>query len=282
MILKRLFRIRSGLIGFVLCVLIVIIAILAPLLAVSNFDMMHEGKFQLTPIWSADGQWPHILGTDDVGRDVWSRLLYGARFSLGSSLLVVLISSTIGTLLGMIAGWFGGRIDRVISRFADITMALPSLLLALIVVTVVGQGLTGAIFAVALTGLPGFIRLARAQTQIERNKLYVTASHLFSAPMWYQFRMNLIPNIAAPLLVQTSLSFSDGLLNIAALGFLGLGAKPPTPEWGTMLADAMPYLETNPWLVSLPGLCILISVLAFNLVGDALRDVLDPKLRGRG
>jgi len=192
--------------------------------------------------------------------------------------MVVLFSLTLGTLLGLWAGFQGGKVDTLIMRGVDILMSLPSILLAIVVVAVLGPGLFHAILAVSIVAVPGFIRLVRASVLEEKGKEYVAASRSFGAGPFRQIFLVIFPNCLAPLIVQGSLGFSEGILNAAALGFLNLGAQPPTPEWGTMLADGRSFIETSPWLVTLPGLCILIVVLGFNLMGDGLRDASDPRL----
>lgn len=270
---------RGAVMGLAVVLAFCLLAIFAPWMAPYDPTTVIDGAYNLPPIWSQGGSSQFWLGTDDVGRDVLSRLLYGAQVSLGVGVLVVVVSATLGTLLGLLAGYRGGWLDSLIMRLTDVLMALPSILLAIVVVTVLGQNLMNAIFAAALTVIPGFVRLVRAQVLAEKNKQYVLASHSFGAGGFRQAFSNILPNCAAPIIVQGTLGFSDGILNVAALGFLGLGAKPPTPEWGTMLSDARAYIESSPWLVTLPGLCILIVVLAFNILGDGLRDALDPRLK---
>ena len=270
---------RGAVVGLVLVTLFVLVAIFAPWIAPYDPTVIHDGIFSQPPFWSAGGNFTYVLGTDDVGRDVLSRLIYGARISMGVGFMVVIFSLSIGTLLGLLAGYAGGFIDKVIMRLTDILMALPSILLAIVVVTILGQSLTNAVIAVGVVVIPGFIRLVRAQVMIEKNRQYVIASGSFGAGAGRQVFINILPNTMAPVIVQGTLGFSDGILNVAALGFLGLGAKPPTAEWGTMLADARAFIESAPWLVTLPGLCILIVVLGFNLLGDGLRDALDPRLK---
>jgi dipeptide transport system permease protein len=256
----------------------VFLALSASWLPIPPPDKVFDGQQLLPPVWSAAGSWAHMLGTDDLGRDTLSRLLYGSRISLGFGFLCVLTSVLVGGLLGLTAGFFGGFWDRMVLRGVDILMALPSLLLAIVVVAVLGPSLWNALWAVTLVALPGFIRITRASVLNEREKDYVQASRAFGAGSWRLMVLNILPNCLAPMIVQASLGFSDGILNMAALGFLGLGAQPPTPEWGVMLADSKAYLETASWLVTWPGLCILSVVLAFNLLGDGLRDAFDPKL----
>lgn len=270
---------RGAVGGLVIVLLFVLIAILAPLLAPYDPAQIHDGVFSQPPFWSANGTHQFWLGTDDVGRDVLSRLIYGARISMGVGFMVVIFSLSIGTLLGLLSGYAGGWVDKIIMRLTDILMALPSILLAIVVVTILGQSLSNAVIAVGIVVIPGFVRLVRAQVMIEKNRQYVVASGSFGAGPGRQVFINILPNTLAPVIVQGTLGFSDGILNVAALGFLGLGAKPPTAEWGTMLADARAFIESAPWLVTLPGLCILIVVLGFNLLGDGLRDALDPRLK---
>jgi peptide/nickel transport system permease protein/dipeptide transport system permease protein len=271
---------RGAFTGLLLILFFILLALLAPVLAPYAPDQVVDGALRLPPNSHFENHY-FVFGTDDIGRDLLSRLLYGSRVSLLVGLSVVLISASLGTLLGLLAGYFGGAADRVISRTMDLIMALPSVLFAIVIVAVLGPGLTNAIFAVAIVALPNFVRLIRAAVMAERNKQYVQAAHLYGAgPFRILFR-EILPNCMAPLIVQASLGFSDGVLNCAALGFLGLGAQAPIPEWGTMLSDARSYIETSPWMVNLPGLCILLVVLSFNLLGDGLRDALDPRLKNR-
>ncbi|MGE0616696.1 MAG: ABC transporter permease subunit [Bacteriovoracia bacterium] len=270
---------RGAVIGLVLIVCFVGLAILAPLLAPADPAEIFAGKLRLAPVWGEGGSWEHPLGTDDVGRDQLSRLLYGARVSLGVGFLVVCISMSVGTLIGLISGYFGGWFDRFAMRGVDILMSLPSILLAIVVVSILGPSLLNAILAVSIVTIPTFIRQVRASVLAEKPRQYVTASRSFGAGHFRQIFFNILPNCMAPLIVQATLGFSDGILNAAALGFLGLGAQPPTAEWGTMLADSRAFIESAPSLVTLPGVCILTTVLGFNLFGDGLRDAFDPRLR---
>lgn len=276
--LKKLFLNRAAVLSLVFLAVWCVIAVSASVLPIARPDNVFEGQQMLPPIWSAKGTWVHPLGTDDLGRDTLSRLAYGSRISLGFGFLCVFTSTLIGGLLGVTAGYFGGIWDRFVLRLVDILMALPSLLLAIVVVAVLGPSLWNALWAVTVVALPGFIRISRASVLSEREKEYVQASRAFGAGPLRQMFVIILPNCLAPMIVQASLGFSDGILNMAALGFLGLGAQPPTPEWGVMLSDSRAYLESAAWLVTWPGLCILSVVLAFNLLGDGLRDAFDPKL----
>lgn len=270
---------RGSLIGLGIVVFFTLVALLAPWISPFDPAMIHDGVLVKPPFWGEGFVSGHWLGTDDVGRDLLSRLIHGARISMTVGFMVVVFSLSIGTLLGLLAGYAGGWIDVLVMRAMDILMALPSILLAIVVVTVLGQNLMNAIIAVSITVIPGFVRLVRAQVMVEKNRQYVVASRTFGAGSIRQALINILPNCMAPVIVQGTLGFSDGILNVAALGFLGLGAKPPTAEWGTMLSDARSFIESAPWLVTLPGICILIVVLGFNLLGDGLRDALDPRLK---
>lgn len=269
---RKLRENRAAMLSMIFLGIWILLALLAPLLPLHAPHEVFEGKAMQPP--SAE----HPLGTDDLGRDLLSRLVFGARISLGFGFLCVVTSVLIGGTLGVTAGFFGGWWDRLVLRFVDILMALPSLLLAIVVVAVLGPSLWNALWAVTLVALPGFIRVSRAAVLAEREKEYVQASRAFGAGRLRQMVVTILPNCLAPMIVQGSLGFSDGILNMAALGFLGLGAQPPTPEWGVMLSDSKAYLESAGWLVTWPGLCILSVVLAFNLLGDGLRDAFDPKI----
>lgn len=270
---------RGAVVGLVLIGLFLFVSFLAPVIAPKDPNQLFPDVLRVPPIWASGGNAQFPLGTDDVGRDLLSRLIFGARISLGIGFLVVIISAGIGIVLGLVAGYFGGLVDRFIMRLIDILMALPSILLAIVVVSIIGPNLLNAIIATAIVAIPNFVRIVRASVLQEKSKPYVIASRTFGAGPFRQMFLNILPNCMAPLIVQASLGFSDGILNAAALGFLGMGAQPPTAEWGTMLSDARGFIETSPWLVTLPGLCILIVVLSFNLLGDGLRDALDPRLR---
>ncbi len=205
--------------------------------------------------------------------------MHGARLSLMIGLTSVLISMIPGIFLGLLAGFSPTRLGPVIMRLMDIMLALPSLLLAVAIVAILGPGLINTVIAIAIVSLPAYVRLTRAAVMGELNRDYVTASRLAGAGTLRLMFVTVLPNCMAPLIVQATLSFSSAILDAAALGFLGLGVQPPTPEWGTMLASARDYIERAWWVVSLPGLTILLSVLAINLMGDGLRDALDPKLK---
>jgi dipeptide transport system permease protein len=267
--------------GLVVIALLVLAALSANVLAPYHYaEVFKECVTKVCPpIWQEGSDSRFILGTDSVGRDLWSRLVYGSRYSLFIGTIVVTISLAAGILFGLLSGFFRGVVDILIMRAMDIILSIPSLLLALAIVAILGSGLLNAMIAVAITYVPHYARLARAAVLTELPKDYVTASRVAGAGIWRLMMNVVLPNCLAPLIVQATLSFSTAILDAAALGFLGYGAQAPTPEWGTMLADARTLIRSMPWVVTFPGLAILITVLAFNLFGDGLRDALDPKLK---
>ena len=235
-----------------------------------------QGYLKIPPFWMENGSFEFILGTDDLGRDLLSRLAYGARLSLRIGLSVVLLSLSVGTTLGLLAGYLGGWVDRLIMRFVDTLMSFPSILIAILIVTFLGPGLWNAIIAVNVTAWPAVIRVVRSVVLKEKEKDYVQAVRSFGASQW-RILFGILPNCMGPLIVQATLGFSEGILNVAALSFLGLGAEPPLPEWGVMIKDGRSYMENAWWLITLPGLCLFLLVLSVNVIGEKLRDVLDPK-----
>ncbi|MFN3317658.1 MAG: ABC transporter permease subunit [Allorhizobium sp.] len=270
---------RGAVIGLVVFVALVLIAVFADVIAPhSPFEQYREAVL-LPPAWLEGGNWSFVLGTDPVGRDILSRLIYGSQYSLFIGVFVTTLSLTTGIAIGVIAGYYGGWLDTAIMRLMDIILAFPSLLLALVLVAILGPGLTNGMIAIALVLQPHFVRLTRAAVMSEKTRDYVTAARLAGAsPLRLMFK-TILPNCMAPLIVQATLSFSNAILDAAALGFLGMGAQPPAPEWGTMLAEAREFILRAWWVVTFPGLAILITVLAINLMGDGLRDALDPKLK---
>jgi dipeptide transport system permease protein len=269
---------KGAVLGLIVFAIMVLIAVFAPWIAPHSPDVQYRDALLRPPVFQG-GTWDFILGTDAVGRDMLSRLMYGARFSLVIGIVVVTLSLVGGITLGLLAGYFRGWVDVVIMRVMDIILAFPSLLLALVLVAVLGPGLVNAMLAIALVLQPHFARLVRAAVMAEHSRDYVTSAKLAGASHFRLMLITILPNCLAPLIVQATLSFSNAILEAAALGFLGLGAQPPTPEWGTMLATAREFITRAPWVVTFPGLAILITVLAINLVGDGLRDALDPKLK---
>ncbi|WP_075292557.1 ABC transporter permease subunit [Pararhizobium arenae] len=272
-------RNKGAVIGLAVFLIILFMAVFAPFVAPHDPSIQNREMLLLPPVLSEGGQASYLLGTDAVGRDIFSRLIYGARFSLFIGVIVVTLSVISGVLVGLVAGYFRGKVDTVIMRVMDIILAFPSLLLALVLVAVLGPGLVNAMIAISLVNLPHFVRLTRAAVMTERAKDYVIASKVAGAGTLRLMFLTILPNCLAPLIVQATLAFSAAILDAAALGFLGMGAQPPTPEWGTMLAEAREFIQRAWWVVTFPGLAILITVLAINLMGDGLRDALDPKLK---
>ena len=274
------FRANHGAVGgLVVVVVVLLMAALAPVLAPYPPDLTNNAAFLQPPAWQTGGSWAYPLGTDAIGRDILSRLIYGARLSLLIGIAVVALSIVVGIALGLVAGFARGFTEIAIMRLMDIVLTLPSLLLAIVIVAILGPGLMNAMLAVAVVILPHYVRLTRAAVITETSKDYVTAARANGAGTLRLMFGEVLPNCAAPLIVQASLGVSTAILDAAALGFLGLGAQPPAPEWGTMLADAREFVLRAWWVVTFPGLMILITVLAFNLLGDGLRDALDPKLK---
>lgn len=270
---------RGAVIGLGVVVLLLLLAVFAPWIAPHAPDATNSAAFLKPPAWQAGGTWTHPLGTDAIGRDILSRLIFGARLSLSIGVAVVLISVAAGITLGLVAGFARGITEIFIMRLMDIILTLPSLLLAIVIVAILGPGLVNAMLAVAIVVLPHYVRITRASVIAEISRDYVTAARVSGAGTLRLMFSEVLPNCAAPLIVQASLGVSTAILDAAALGFLGLGAQPPSPEWGTMLADAREFVLRAWWVVTFPGLMILAAVLAFNLLGDGLRDALDPKLK---
>src|SRR5579883_2946799 len=250
--------------GLALILALILLALCAGIVAPHSPIVTHDDAFLRPPFWEEGGSLTYPLGTDSIGRDMLSRLIYGARLSLLIGVVVVILALVVGI---------------AIMRLMDVFLTLPSLLLAIVIVAILGPGLANAMIAVAIVQLPNYVRLTRAAVISELAKDYVTASKVSGAGTLRLMFATVLPNCLAPLIVQASLGFSSAILDAAALGFLGLGAQPPQPEWGTMLADSRELMLRAWWAVTFPGLMILVTVLAFNLLGDGLRDAFDPKLK---
>jgi dipeptide transport system permease protein len=270
---------RGAVIGLATIVLLLFVALFAPWIAPHAPNETNSAVFLLPPAWQQGGSVSYLLGTDAIGRDILSRLMYGARLSLSIGAAVVALSVVVGVVLGLVAGFFRGVLEIAIMRMMDIVLTMPSLLMAIVIVAILGPGLINAMVAVAIVVLPHYVRITRAAVIAEISRDYVTAARVSGAGTLRLMFREVLPNCAAPLIVQASLGISTAILDAAALGFIGLGAQPPSPEWGTMLADAREFVLRAWWVVTFPGLAILAAVLAFNLLGDGLRDALDPKLK---
>ena len=270
---------RGAVIGLAVVCAVVFIAIFANFLAPYSPIEQYRGFTRLPPVWVEGGNWAYPLGTDPLGRDMLSRILYGSRISLFIGLSVMFVSAVLGVLLGLLSAFWGGIVDVIIIRVMDLILAIPSLVLAILIIAVIGPNLTNTIVAVTVVGLPFYVRLVRASAISELTKDYVTAAKVAGVGPLRLMLSTVLPNCLAPLIVQAALGISDAILAAAGLGFLGLGAQPPTPEWGSMLADSRDLITSNPWVMAMPGIAILITVLAINLMGDGLRDALDPRLK---
>ena len=270
---------RGAVAGLAVVTIIVLTAIFAGLIAPHDPLEQFRGFSKMPPFWLDGADSRFFLGTDAVGRDMLSRIMYGARVSLFIGIAVMAVSMVSGIALGLASAWFGGIIDVIILRVMDLIMSIPSLVLAILIIAVIGPNLTNTIVAVTIVGLPFYVRLMRASALTELTKDYVTASKVAGVRRWRLMTVTVLPNCLAPLIVQAALGVSDAILSAAGLGFLGLGAQPPVPEWGSMLADTRDLMSSHPWVMAFPGIAILITVLSINLMGDGLRDALDPRLR---
>ena len=268
---RRLRRNRLALVGCVVLLGFLVVAAAAPVLA--PHDPLAQDLYNRL----AEPSLSHPFGTDDFGRDIMSRVVHGARISLRVGLAAVLIALVLGTTIGITAGFWGGAVDQLLMRAMDLMLAFPSILLAIGIVAVLGPGLENAMLAVGIVAIPQYARLVRASALRVRELDYVHAVRALGAGDLRILLFSVLPNCLAPLIVQSTLGLATAILDAAGLSFLGLGAQPPTPEWGAMLNGARELILTAPWLLTFPGLAILLSVLAFNLVGDGLRDALDPR-----
>jgi len=277
--ISQLWRNKTAVLGLVIITIFILSAIFAPYL--SPYDPVETSLYdQLKPpVWHLKGKWENILGTDDLGRDILSRLIYGARVSLLVSVVSVGLAFIVGTLLGCLSGYYKGTMDSTIMRIMDIILAFPYILLAIVVVAYLGPSLQNAMIAIAITYVPRFARIVRGSVLEECEKDYVSAARAIGANDLRIIFIAILPNCFGPLIVQTTLGFASAILDMAALSFLGLGAQPPTPEWGAMIAKSRALILRASWVMTFPGLAILFAVLGFNLLGDGLRDALDPRLR---
>jgi peptide/nickel transport system permease protein len=269
--LVKLSREPVGLFGFLVLTILVVVAIFAPWIAPYSPTVQNLSNSLQPPSWS------HWAGTDEFGRDILSRLIYGTRITIQTVLSVTLIVGPLGMLIGMVAGFVGGRTDAILMRITDIVLSFPSLILALAFAAALGAGLETAIIAISLTGWPPIARLARAETMIVRNTDYVAAARLYGASPLRVLFLYIAPMCIPSVVVRLTLNMAGIILTAAALGFLGLGAQPPAPEWGAMISSGRRFMLDNWWVAVMPGIAILATSLAFNLVGDALRDILDPR-----
>ena len=272
-ILHRLFKNKLAVAGLGVIILLVLAAIFAPLLAPYAYEAQ-----DLTSTFQAPGK-AHLLGTDNLGRDILSRLIYGTRQSLRIGVLSVAIASVLGITFGSIAGFYGGKVDNVLMRMLDIYQSVPAMLLSIALAAALGPGLNNAILAIGISTMAEYARMIRAQILTVREREYVEAARAINASDPRIVLKHIIPNAFAPLIVSITMNIGNSILAAATLSFIGLGAQPPLPEWGAMLSAGRSYMRDYGYLVIIPGICIMASVLAFNLLGDGLRDALDPKMK---
>jgi peptide/nickel transport system permease protein len=277
---RRLKRNKGAITGLVLVSIFVVVATFAPLIA--PYDPREQDLSLLQGGCCPGPSSEHLFGVDALGRDLFSRVVYGARYSLLIGVVSVAVGLSVGLVLGAISGFFGGFIDSVIMRLMDIMLAVPGLLLAIGIVAALGQGIWQIMVAVGATQVPVFARLLRGSVLAAREGDFVLAARSVGVPRRSILLSHVLPNAMSPVIVQGTLALATAIIDVAGLGFLGLGPQDPsTPEWGTMLTDATRYLQTAPHLALIPGVAIVVSVLGFNLIGDGMREALDPKLRGR-
>ncbi|WP_245411600.1 ABC transporter permease [Alkalicoccus urumqiensis] len=270
---RRLRKNKLAMIGLGIILFFIAIALAAPLLTSQGYETMNGSDRLQGP---SGAYW---FGTDDLGRDIFARIVYGARISLFVGFFAVTGALVFGSILGIVAGYYGRWVDMIISRFFDIMLAFPSILLAIAIVAILGPSLQNALIAIAIINIPIFGRLVRSKVISIREEEYIMAAKAQGMKSGRILIHHVLPNSTAPIIVQATLGFGTAILEAAALGFLGLGAQPPTPEWGRMLSDSRQYIQSAPWTVLFPGISIMLVVLGFNMIGDGLRDALDPKLK---
>jgi peptide/nickel transport system permease protein len=272
-IIRRLFKSRSAIFGLIVIVTLLLFAIFAEHIAPYGYDDQLLSRRFIPPCKE------HIFGTDDYGRDIFSRIVYGSRTSLLIALMSVTFSSFIGVIIGCIAGFYGGRIDNILMRFIDILLAIPSILLAISISSALDPGVVNLMVAVGVGAMPGYARIVRASVMSERDQEYIEAARSIGAKDFRIILKHILPNVTAPIIVQATMSISIAILTAASLSFLGLGIAPPTPEWGSMLSAGRSYIRDAWYVVTFPGIAIMAAVFGFNLLGDGLRDALDPRLK---
>ncbi|MBM3451452.1 MAG: ABC transporter permease [Armatimonadetes bacterium] len=272
--MRSILRRRSAALGLVFAIVIVVLAVFAPI--TGGHDPLEQSlRHKLKPPGG-----DYVLGTDPLGRDVWSRLVWGARVSLSVGVVAVAISAGLGTTAGIVGGYFGGRWDAAIMRVIEVLMSFPLILLAIAIVAVLGPGLTNLMIAVGISSVPQFARLVRGEVLRVRGREFVEAARAIGGSQTRIMARHILPNVISAIVILATLRISTVILTESALSFLGLGISPPTPTWGSMIADGTKWLRIAPWISIIPGIAIMITVLAFNLLGDGLRDALDPRLRG--
>lgn len=283
-LLPRGVRLRhhiGGVVGAVVLLVVIVCAVFAPVIAPHDPFAQSLADVGKPPVWLDGGSWNHVLGTDQLGRDLFSRIIYGARISMIVGLGTVVLQTVIGVLAGLYAGYYGGWLDSLLMRFADVWLSIPFLVLALAVMAVLGAGLTNTVLVLGLTGWVTYARVVRGEVlSIKQREFVLAAESLGERPTRAMFT-HVLPNVTGSIIVVATLQVSHMIIIEASLSFLGLGVQPPQPSWGSMIAQGRDYLYNQWWLASMPGLALLVTTLGINLIGDSLRDVLDPSLRGR-
>ncbi|PNV60734.1 ABC transporter permease [Clostridium sp. chh4-2] len=272
-IMHRLKRNKMAMLGLVVIVLMTLAAVFAPIIAPFGYEQQ-----DLYHIFAAPGG-DHLFGTDNLGRDILSRLLYGGRQSLKIGIVSVAIASTLGIIIGSVAGFYGGRVDNLLMRFLDIFQAVPALLMSIAIATTLGPGINNAMLAIGITTIPGYARMTRASFMSVRGMEYVEAATAINATDFRIILKHILPNAISPMIVQITMGVASSILAAASLSFMGLGAQPPLPEWGAMLSAGRTYIRDYPYLCIIPGVVIMMAVLSLNMLGDGLRDALDPRLK---
>lgn len=273
--LRQFVRNRTAVFGVIMVVFMVVVAVFAGWVAPWDPELQVYTDLMEPPSVQ------HLMGTDDLGRDILSRIIFGARASLPVGTVSMGVSSAIGVILGLLAGYYGGRVDTVIMRILDAVLAFPSLLLAIFLVAILKPSLQNAMIAIVVVSIPAFARVTRANVLSVKEKEYVEASRSLGLKNWRIMLMHVLPNIMSPIIVQVSLGVGRAILIEASLSFLGLGVQPPTPAWGSMLANGRQFITMAWWMITFPGIAIFLSVLGFNFIGDGLREAFDPRQRQR-
>ena len=278
---KQFSKNKSALVGLYISLALIIFAIFAPIIA--TYDPLSQNLTNrlIPPFWYENGSLMHIFGTDDFGRDLFSRIIYGARISLLIGVISVSISLFFGLILGTVSGYYGGKVDIIIMRIIDVMLCIPAILLAIVIVSILGPDLFNAMIAIGIVGIPTFTRIIRGSVLAEKEKEYVVASKVNgSNSIRIMFKV-ILPNCTTPIIVQSTMGFASAVLEAAGLSFLGLGAQPPSPEWGAMLSDSLQFITSASWMILYPGIAIFLTVMSFNLLGDGLMDALDPKMKDK-
>lgn len=272
-VLRRLAKDKVAMLGLIIFIIEVLIAVFGPLIIKAD---PYEMDFTQTLLSPRKG---HILGTDDLGRDVFSRIVMGARYSLGLGLSVILFSTVIGTILGSLVGYFGGVIDTIVMRICDVIQSIPALLMSVAISAALGQGFLNTLIALSLGSIIGTVRMLRGSIMKIRSEEFLEAADLISCSKFRTIVTHVLPNSFSPIIVKSTMGIANAIMSASTLSFIGLGIQAPTPEWGAMLSGARKYMRDCPWMIIYPGLAIAITVLALNLLGDGLRDAMDPKMK---